>query len=138
MFVWVGPNGGSAYVFGTEQGSWTQQAQLYGSDATATSAQQFGTAVMILNSTVLVGAPGQNGGAGGVYIFESEFVPTSSPTFAPTAVSSGDWVLTFDVAGTTADSYFGNSLTMAGNVAVVGSNGASEYCRYNIPLCYCC
>lgn len=124
-----GPNGGSAYLFTTEQGAWTQQAQLFGTNATATSEQQFGTAVMILNNTVLVGAPGQNNGVGGVYIFEGKqvtFAPSTPPTPAPTIAYNEEWVMTYNVHGTSPNSYFGNALTMAGGIAVVGANGASE------------
>lgn len=116
-------------MFTTEQGAWTQQAQLFGVNATATSQQQFGTAVMILNYTVLVGAPGESNGAGGVYIFEGKqvtFAPSTPPTPAPTVAYNEEWVMTYNGQPAGPNSYFGNSLTMVGGIAVVGANGASK------------
>ena len=58
---------GSGYVFSDAGGTWTQQAELVGSDTVA--GDQFGTSVGWDGTTAVVGAPG-HGGVGDMYVFD--------------------------------------------------------------------
>ncbi len=70
-----GTNGGagSARVFSRVGGEWVEQARLTGSGETGTGrvGGQFGASVALSGdgSTAIVGAPFDNGGAGGVWVF---------------------------------------------------------------------
>ena len=67
-----GSNSGSAYVFVRDENSWTQHSKLVPQNVGKSSA--FGEAVVIVEDTVIVGAPGHTHGgirfAGAVYVFE--------------------------------------------------------------------
>jgi len=63
----AGTNAGSIYVFVRSGTSWSQQQKLTASDAAAGDA--FGWAGTIGGETVVVGAPGDNTGAGSAYVF---------------------------------------------------------------------
>lgn len=58
------PGAGAAYVFVRNGSGWTQQAYLKASNTEAND--QFGKAVAIAGDTLVVGAPGEDGAAGGV------------------------------------------------------------------------
>ena len=58
---------GAVYVFTRTGSTWSQQAELTASDGVA--GDYFGSAVAISGSTVVVGAYGQNSGAGAAYVF---------------------------------------------------------------------
>ena len=66
-----GSNSGSVYIFVRDGGGWKQQAKLVPGDSGRSDS--FGSSVLILNDTVVVGAPGHSPGgvrfAGAVYIF---------------------------------------------------------------------
>ena len=105
-----GSNSGSAYVFVRDGNSWTQHSKLVPQNVGKSSA--FGEAVVIVEDTVIVGAPGHTHGgirfAGAVYVFERD---------------GENWVrrakLTADDA--TASDQFGNSLAMSGKTLLVGA-----------------
>jgi hypothetical protein len=58
---------GAAYVFTGTGASWSQQAELTASDATANA--KFGLAVAVSGSTATVGAPGKHLKTGKAYVF---------------------------------------------------------------------
>jgi hypothetical protein len=60
-------NQGSAYVFGRQDGSWVETQKLTASDAAVGAL--FGQSVEFSGSTIVVGAPDDNGGQGSAYIF---------------------------------------------------------------------
>lgn len=67
-----GIDSGTAYVFDSSGGQWTQTARLSGSDTS--SNDRFGAAVSVLGDRIVVGAPGQDGNgtdAGAAYVFEN-------------------------------------------------------------------
>ena len=105
-----GSNSGSAYVFVRDGNGWTQHSKLVPQNVGKSSA--FGEAVLIVEDTVIVGAPGHTHGgirfAGAVYLFERD---------------GENWVqqakLTADDAA--ASDRFGNSLAMSGKTLLVGA-----------------
>jgi hypothetical protein len=99
---------GSAYVFGRDEGNWTQEAVL-GSDAE----NLFGTAVTVAGDTVLIGAPyakpsGQETGA--VFVYEH---------------LDGEWrqQTTLTPDDSVDGGLFGQAVAFDGDTAVVGAPG---------------
>ena len=108
----VGANGnqGSAYVFVRSGTSWSQQAQLTAADG-ATS-DIFGWSVAISGNTVAVGAPGNDVGAnadqGSAYVFvRSGAIWSQQQQLTAVDGAAGD--------------YFGDSVAISGDTAVVGA-----------------
>src|SRR5207248_8207095 len=107
----AGVAGGSAYVFARSGGVWTQQQKLTASDAAP--GDTFGYSVAISGDTVIVGASGDRLPigtccAGSAYVF------TRSGT-----VWTEQQKLTASDAATY--HFFGNSVTISGDTAVVGT-----------------
>ncbi len=108
----VGANGeqGSAYVFVRSGGVWSQQQKLVASDGA--SGDGFGHSASVSGDTAVVGAPGDNVGAnrdqGSVYAFVR---------------SGGDWSQQQKLVASdgTASDYFGWSVSLSGDAAVVGA-----------------
>jgi hypothetical protein len=103
--------GGAAYVFGDEGGSWTQTAELTGSDTT--DGDSFGLAVALSGdgSTATVGAL-HHSGTGAVYLFGN---------------GGGSWTQSAELSpsdGTGSD-YFGGrvAISRTGSVVVAGAYG---------------
>ncbi len=98
---------GSAYVFSETGNTWSQVAELEGSD-TATG-DDFGAAVSISGTNVVVGAP-RHGGTGSAYVFTA---------------SSGSWIQGAELDGsdTSTGDDFGTSVAISGLTAVVGAPG---------------
>ena len=104
-----GANSGSAYVFQRTGTTWGQQAKLIASDGAA--ADLFGNSVSISGDTVVVGAhqDDDNGAdSGSAYVFER----TGTTWSTPAKLKASD--------GAAAD-YFGISVSISGDTAVVGS-----------------
>ena len=105
-----GKNSGSTYIFARHDDGWKQQAKLAPADLGGSAA--FGEAVLILDDTVIVGAPGHTHSgirfSGAVYVF----------------ARAGDlWrlqaKLTADDAA--ASDGFGNALAMSGEMLIVAA-----------------
>ncbi|HLX84070.1 MAG TPA: choice-of-anchor D domain-containing protein [Terriglobales bacterium] len=104
---------GAAYVFVETGGTWSQQAELKASDGAAYDA--FGLSVTISGTTIMVGAPchtNSNGqcGQGAVYVF---------------VASGGKWTQQAELTASNgvAGDYFGWSVALDGNTAVIGAYG---------------
>jgi hypothetical protein len=102
-------NSGSAYVFGLENEDWTQQAKLTAEDGGIYN--YFGFSVAIDGNIAIIGAYGDNdkgGLSGSAYIFEME---------------NGSWTQTAKLTAEdgAANDWFGYSVAIDGNVAVVGA-----------------
>ena len=130
-----GSSSGSVYVFKlNEVGQWVQVQKLHADDATA--GDLFGTSVSISGNAVVIGAKGDDdlgSGAGAAYVFKLNEV--------------GQWVqvqklLASDGGGGDAGGdQFGKSVSISGNVIVVGAqledgdtfynSGAAYVFRYN-------
>jgi nucleoside-specific outer membrane channel protein Tsx len=101
---------GAAYVFVESGGTWNQQAELTASDGAQSDA--FGYSVAVDGSTAVVGAPnktaGSNGGQGVAYAFVQ---------------SGGTWSQQAELTASdgAAGDYFGGSVAVSGNTAVMGA-----------------
>jgi uncharacterized repeat protein (TIGR01451 family) len=100
---------GAAYVFGAASGKWPQQAKLT-AGANSKPSEEFGDAVAISGTTMVVGVPGEDGRAGKAYVFtysqeswseQAELIPES----------------------TIMGSNFGASVAISGSTVVVGAPG---------------
>jgi hypothetical protein len=105
----LGGDAGSAYVFVEDNGVWTQQAKLMAKDARPND--YFGIAVAIAGDRILVGAAeGGNGNShtGAVYVYERvNKVWSLVQKLVPSSGSTSD--------------YFGYSLALEGNIAIIGA-----------------
>ena len=105
----VTADSGSAYVFVRSGGTWSQQAKLTASDPA--SDDGFGHSVTLSGDTIVVGAPSDDDGginSGSTYVFVR----------SGTSWSQQAKLTASDPAG---DDWFGNSVTLSGDTAVVGA-----------------
>ena len=103
---------GAAYVFTRSGTSWSQQAELTASDAAAND--NFGSSVALSGDTALVGAydktVGGKRGAGAAYVFTRSGTSWSQQAeLTASDAAAGDW--------------FGNSVALSGDTALVGAYG---------------
>ena len=103
------PDAGSAYIFKRNNGTWTQEAKLVAADREAFDF--FGHAVAISGTYCIVGAhqEGNPANAGAAYIFERD--------------GNGTWfqVNKLEAPVRKANDYFGFSVGISGDYAVVGA-----------------
>ncbi len=100
---------GAAYVFIRTNGNWVQKAKLVGLNS---AGDEFGTAVGLFRTNIIIGAPGESTGgahAGGAWIFERN--------------AAGNWLQKSHVLrpGGTTNDYFGSSVAIRNDNAVVGA-----------------
>ncbi len=83
----LGTDSGSAYIFRFNGSEWIQEQKLLASDGN--SAGVFGTTIVTGGNVALIGAPGDKGGIGSVYVFrfdgtswleEAKLVPSTGVT----------------------------------------------------------
>jgi len=119
-----GTNAGAAYVYRHDGSSWVEEAKLIASDGT--NGDQFGKSVSISGNAVLVGAwlyngpSGSNTGSAYVYRYDGSNWIQESQLFHPIPTSSSD--------------QFGTSVSLSGDVAIVGSKsniGDATIFRWN-------
>jgi len=103
---------GSACVFVRSGGGWTQQGKLTASDAAF--GDSFGRAVAISGDTAVVGAYEHVDGRGAAYVFVR---------------SGGTWTQQAKLFAVDAakNDYFGWSVAVSGDTAVVGAHGDNSY-----------
>ena len=102
---------GAAYVFTYSGSSWTQQAKLTALDGQA--GDLFGCSVSVSGGTALIGAPGRDSYKGAAYVFTrsgSNWTQQAKLTASDGAVND----------------YFGGSVSMAGDTALIGSPWNSD------------
>jgi FG-GAP repeat len=97
---------GSAYVFADSGGTWTQTAELDGSDNAA--GDWFGSAVGVDGTNAIVGAPAHAGVAGSAYVFSDTGVT---------------WSQSAELNGSVTLGYFGYAVGISGTNAIVGAPG---------------
>ena len=106
------PNQGAAYVFVRNGASWTEQKALHALDKDYQN--HFGQSVAVSGNLVLAGAPfdtvGANANQGSVYSFEVVNTPLAQ-------------IQKLSDAAGPAVAYFGDSLALHNNTAVVGAYG---------------
>jgi len=107
---------GAAYVFVRSGTTWSQQAELNGSDLNTND--NFGSSVSVSGGTAAVGARrhkvGNNNYQGAAYVF----VQSGSDWSQQQELSEG--------SGGTASDYFGSSVSVSGATAVIGAYGYSS------------
>lgn len=107
----AGADAGGAYLFRRGVGGWSQQEKLAGSEAVADGI--FGSAVAVRGEVALVGAPGKDtlwsGNPGRAFLFRNEV---------------GGWteVSKIEAADGSARDWFGASLALDGDTALVGAS----------------
>ena len=105
---------GAAYIFERTSASWVQRAVLIPSDSTASD--YFGKSVSISGDYAIVGADGSDPGslsrAGAAYIFKKDTSGTGWTQQAKLVASDK-----------TAYDYFGGSVSISGDYAIVGADG---------------
>jgi len=104
---------GAAYVYERNAGgtnAWGQVAKLTASDAVA--GDYFGNSVSVAGDVLVVGARSKNSSTGAAYVFERNAGGTNA------------WaqVAKLTASDAVAGDYFGNSVSVAGDVAIVGIN----------------
>jgi hypothetical protein len=109
-----GTNGGSAFVYRFEGKSWVQHQKLLPVDVAL--GDQFGNAVAVDGETILIAACGDNApapdsGSAYVYLFDGANWIQSKKLIADDA-AAGD--------------FFGRSLTMDGDDAIIGADGDDD------------
>ena len=121
-------NAGSAYVFERQiSGAWVLTAQLVATDGAV--GDQFGFSVSLSGTRALVGAQADNtvsGGtdAGSAYVYERQ--------------AGGTWVQTDQIvaAGGAASDYFGYSVSLSGERALVGAYFTDTLAGYEVGSAY--
>ncbi len=98
---------GAVQSYFLEDGSWTAAAGLAGSELTA--AARFGMAVATDGELAFVGAPGESGGAGAVYVFER---------------GDAGWTLDVKLEPQNGERSFGSSLAWSQGLLLVGAPGS--------------
>ena len=109
-----GSSSGSAYVYTRAGVSWSQQAKLTASDGAASDG--FGASVAITGDTVVIGARLGNGASvdsGSAYVYVRSGITWSQQ--AKLTASDG-----------AAYDYFGNSVAIAGDAAIIGAYGDGD------------
>jgi hypothetical protein len=102
---------GRAYVFTKTADRWHQSAELQTLNAAGTD--QFGSAVAVSGSTIVVGDDDSEGQRGTAYVFEE-------------IANSWKQVAELNPSATTANSNFGYSVAISGTTIVVGTIGNSS------------
>jgi hypothetical protein len=101
---------GAAYVFVESDGAWSQQAKLTASDGAV--GDYFGWSVSVSGDTAVIGAFGKNDYQGAAYVFVG---------------SNGVWSqqLKLTASDGAVGDYFGWSVSVSGDTAVIGADGKS-------------
>jgi hypothetical protein len=105
---------GSVYVFDFIDGNWTQSAKLVASDESIDNA--FGFSMSISDDTLLIGASRDNSDgikSGSAYIFNYDGSSWSETT-------------KLSASGRAVDDYFGSSVGILNNVALIGAYGDDD------------
>lgn len=105
----LGNASGSVFVFTAEDTTWTQQAKLQSSDGS--QFDYFGSSLAFSGNTALIGASGGSG--------DSTY-PGSAYVFTRTG-STWSQQSRLQAADASAEDFFGSSVALDGNVAVVGA-----------------
>jgi hypothetical protein len=109
-----GAGSGSAYVFRRTGSSWTQAQKLLPGDGTADVV--FGASVSVSGDIAIVGAPGDG---------QNDFEPGSAYVFTRTGSSWTQEQKLLPADGTEYD-FFGYSVSVTGDTAVVGAYGDDD------------
>ncbi|MDR9366898.1 MAG: choice-of-anchor B family protein [Balneolaceae bacterium] len=107
-------DGGAVYVFsGDNSGNWTQNSTL--TSDRVDNGGQFGSTIEVKDNRVLIGAPGNSGGSGSVFIFQYD---SYTDSWKP-----GGQLVAFD---SSSRYNFGSSIAFDNENAWVGAPGADQ------------
>jgi uncharacterized repeat protein (TIGR01451 family) len=113
----AGADAGSAYVYRRSNGVWSQLGKLLAPDLAA--GDQFGWSVAAFDGTALVGARSGDSGvadSGSAYVF----------VFDPVAITAPVFQAELDASDAAALDFFGASVSLDGETAVVGAYGNDD------------
>jgi cysteine-rich repeat protein len=113
----LGNNAGSAYIFKNTGGVWSQIKKLTAGDGAADD--DFGVAVSIGDDYAMVGARGDDSYRGSAYIFYKDYDPGNPGV---PLVDNWGWFKKITASGGAAFDYFGDSISITGNHAIVGAS----------------
>jgi hypothetical protein len=99
---------GAAYVFGQSGTTWSQEAELSGSDITRNSS--FGSSVGLSGSTLLVGTGPNSASPAAAYVFSG---------------SGSSWSQVQEIKAPKSDTGFWGPVAVSGKTALVGAQGAN-------------
>lgn len=117
----IGKVAGEAFVFARCGGAWKKKQKLSCAHAKCSSASAFGAALAMSNTTLIVGAPGEyapKSWAGAAYVYVRK---GTTWTVQQRLVASNPHTMDF----------FGDSVALQGDTAVVGAYGAGGDAVYN-------
>lgn len=118
---------GSAYVFARSGAIWTQQAQLIASDAA--QGDHFGYSVDIHDNNILIGAPYDDNAAGNNAGSAYMFTKTSGVWSQQAKLIARDSELANSL-------YFGGSVSLSGDNALIGATGGGVEGAYSEGSAY--
>jgi hypothetical protein len=112
---------GAAYVFTRDGEAWTQQGKL--TAAAGVSGDRFGDSVAVSGDTVLVGAGFPNAIRGAAYVFTRAAPERSREAGDAAGITAEGWTeqATLTASDASANAWFGNSVALAGDTALVGA-----------------
>ena len=118
-------NAGAAYVFVRTGGVWSQQAYLKASNTDP--GDQFGVAVALSGSTLVVGAPGERSSFGTINQHaDDNALPNAGAAYV--FVRSGSaWAQEAYLKAGYVQKYFGQNVAVAGDLVMVGEPGDSSH-----------
>ena len=104
-------NRGAVYIFQRERGNWVERARMTAQDGTP--AENFGQALAISGDLALVGAPGQNGQVGAVYVYRR---------------NPNGWAQAAKITSTEPkpQHFFGMAVAISGDRLLIGEPGHNE------------
>ncbi|WP_395737483.1 cadherin-like beta sandwich domain-containing protein [Prosthecobacter sp.] len=116
-------NAGAAYVFTRSGSIWAQQAYLKASNTG--SNDLFGQSVAVSGNTAIIGAYGEASNATGVGGNQADNSASSSGAAYVFTRSGSTWTQQayLKASNTEADDYFGGSVAVSGDTAVIGAYG---------------
>jgi hypothetical protein len=113
---------GAAYIYKQSTSGWPSSPTVSLQDPAATAGDEFGDSVSVTGATAIVGASASDSAAGAAYIYVKGNNWATSPT------------TTLEDPGAKADDDFGQSVSISGTTAVVGSLGAGSGSGYVYKL----
>ena len=121
-----GPYSGAAYVFTRSAGIWTQQAYLKASNSDLLD--YFGISVAVSGDTVVIGAFGEASSASGVNGDQADNSAYQSGAAYVFSRSGSTWTQQayLKASNTEAGDYFGVSVAVSGDTALIGAFGESS------------
>lgn len=116
------PDAGAAYIFRRTGTSWQQEAYLKASNTSP--GDLFGLSVGVSGEVVIVGARGEDGSSTGVNSSDNNGATDAGAAYIFAMDAQGAWIQEAYIKASNTDNgdYFGQSVAISENTAVVGAN----------------